>query len=63
MGLLKIFGLKRWKPDLEHKPHDKKEWTDYVVALSSSKFDDFINKYPLSVVDFWAEWCTPCKIK
>ena len=63
MDLLKIFGLKRWKPDLEHKPHDKKEWTDYVVALSSSKFDDFINKYPLSVVDFWAEWCTPCKIK
>lgn len=38
------------------------DWPDHVVPLDENSFDDFIRKYPLSVVDFYADWCQPCKV-
>ncbi len=37
------------------------EWPEYVITLDKKNFEKFIQKYPLSVVDFWAPWCVPCK--
>jgi|YNPMSStandDraft_2_1061718.scaffolds.fasta_scaffold00009_9 thioredoxin 1 len=32
------------------------------IELTSENFDAALSKYPRLVVDFWAEWCMPCKM-
>ncbi len=33
-----------------------------VVKLTSSSFDDYIKTDMPVLVDFWADWCMPCRI-
>ncbi len=53
--------MKLFKKLPEKEPQNI-EWPDYVISLDGKTFDEFIYRYPLSMVDFWAPWCGPCRV-
>ena len=58
--LVKIIFRKK-KSDTNQKNNLTIDWPDHVINLDENNFEEFIKKYPLSVIDFWAPWCAPCK--
>lgn len=61
MIFLGIFRHRRIVSNSDQEIPSAVDWPDYVVSLDKKKFEQFIKRYALSAVDFWAPWCNPCK--
>jgi len=54
--------LERIKQEKLKQMMEKHNYPDRPVKMSDKDFESAIAKYPLVVVDCWAEWCAPCRM-
>jgi len=41
---------------------EKKEFPQKPLEVTDNEFEDMVGRYPVVVVDFWSEFCPPCRM-
>jgi thioredoxin 1 len=59
--MIKLFNKLNNKSESNHPSLKESDWPKHVEDLHKNTFNKFIEKYPLTIIDFWAPWCKPCQ--
>lgn len=55
-------AIRKKKMEQIIKKKELGSYPDKPINVTDADFNQFISKYPLVVVDCWAEWCAPCRM-
>ncbi len=55
-----LFKIGKRRPGKNRESLSKDDWPAGLTILDEKNFNEFIEKYPLSLVDFYSPTCGPC---